>query len=170
MPTTYEPIATTTLGSAQSSVTFTGISQDYTDLVLIGSLLADNTTGRYAQIRVGNNTIDTASNYSDTQFNGDGSGAGSSRDTNISFIYTNPTSADWVSTTNPFVLIANFQNYSNTTTNKSVLFRFNNSEKRVGAGVGLWRSTAAINQIRLLTSAQNFAAGSTFTLYGIKSF
>ena len=32
---TYTPIATTTLGSAQADVTFSSISGSYTDLVLI---------------------------------------------------------------------------------------------------------------------------------------
>ena len=34
---TYEPIATNTLGSAAASVTFSGISGSYTDLILITS-------------------------------------------------------------------------------------------------------------------------------------
>jgi hypothetical protein len=35
MAITYEPIATTTLGSAAADVTFTSISGTYTDLVLV---------------------------------------------------------------------------------------------------------------------------------------
>ena len=35
MAITYEPIATTTLSSAASSVTFSSISGSYTDLVLV---------------------------------------------------------------------------------------------------------------------------------------
>jgi len=38
MPTTYEPIATTTLGSATASITFSTISGAYTDLVLVASI------------------------------------------------------------------------------------------------------------------------------------
>ncbi len=34
---TYEPIATTTLSSAQQTITFSSISASYTDLVLIAS-------------------------------------------------------------------------------------------------------------------------------------
>jgi hypothetical protein len=37
MTSTYEKIATNTLGSAASSVTFTSISGAYTDLVLISN-------------------------------------------------------------------------------------------------------------------------------------
>ena len=32
---TYEPIATTTLGSAASTITFSSISGSYTDLILV---------------------------------------------------------------------------------------------------------------------------------------
>jgi hypothetical protein len=35
MAKTYEPIATTTLGSNTATVDFTGISQAYTDLILV---------------------------------------------------------------------------------------------------------------------------------------
>ena len=40
----------------------------------------------------------------------------------------------------------------------------------VGAQVALWRSTSAINTIKIYTggpSAGNWSVGSTFTLYGI---
>ena len=37
---TYEPIATTTLTSAQTGITFTGISSAYTDLILVLRLIS----------------------------------------------------------------------------------------------------------------------------------
>ena len=60
-------------------------------------------------------------------------------------------------------------NYSNTTTYKTALSRSNNANTGTDAIVGLWRSTAAINSIVVLISGNQFATGSTFTLYGIKS-
>jgi len=60
-------------------------------------------------------------------------------------------------------------NYSNTTTNKTVIGRHNGASGPV-ASVGLWRNTAAINSIRISnSSAVNFTIGSTFSLYGIKA-
>ena len=63
-------------------------------------------------------------------------------------------------------------NYSNTTTNKTVLARGNNASDASYPGteafVGLWRSTAAINRIDFSSNSKTWNAG-TFTLYGIKA-
>ena len=61
MAATYEPIATTTLGSAASSITFNSIPATYTDLrvVLVG------TTTATANCWLTFNS-DGATNYSDT--------------------------------------------------------------------------------------------------------
>jgi hypothetical protein len=66
--------------------------------------------------------------------------------------------------------IINVMNYANTTTYKTSISRGNNSANRVRAYVALWRNTAAITSIQIITNgAINFATGSTFTLYGIAS-
>jgi hypothetical protein len=65
--------------------------------------------------------------------------------------------------------IHNFMNYSNTTTYKTILSRSNNSAIGTDAVVGLWRSTAAINTIKILPANNAFEVGSSFTLYGIKA-
>ena len=64
-------------------------------------------------------------------------------------------------------VIVQFMNYSNTTTNKTVLSRANNAATGTDAIVNLWRSTAAITSIYVYVPSGNFATGSTFTLYGI---
>jgi len=168
MASTYTPIATTTLGSAASSVTFSSISGSYTDLVLVFS--GTLSSADYVCMRVGNGSIDTNSNYSHTDLSGNGTSASSSRSPNATYFFTSPMN------TNRNNMIINFQNYSNTTTNKTALLRWNvpltdgGATGTVGAEVALWRSTSAINQIQVLTyAAQNFAIGSTFTLYGIAS-
>jgi len=161
MPITYESIATNTLSSAASSVTFSTISGSYTDLVLVSN-------GKMAAGSAVNNKItfnsDTASNYSRTYVYGDGSTALSGRDSsqnNLGFIYWN--------STNPSNTIVQIMNYSNATTYKTALAR--TSEDGVAAAyVGLWRSTSAITSITITRGSTNdFASGSTFTLYGIKS-
>jgi hypothetical protein len=162
MPKTYEPIATQTLGSSAATVTFTGISSAYTDCILIVN--ATLTAGtQYLYIRVGNGSIDSGSNYSNTHIIGDGTSPATSRQSNQTELFLG-----YLDTTRS-THIVQLQNYSNTTTNKSLLCRSNNTSTWTGAWVGLWRNTAAINQIQANGLGANFAAGSTFTLYGIKA-
>jgi len=163
---TYTPIATTTLGSAAASYTFTGISQSYTDLVLVVN--GATAAGSNLNLRVGNGSIDSGSNYSYTLINGNGSSATSTRYSNQAQIQPSNEDAYWDSTFSGLMVI-NFQNYSNTTTYKTILSRANKASLGVAATVGLWRSTSAINQIFFGGSSQNLSAGTTLTLYGIQA-
>ena len=161
MPSTYTPIATQTLGSTVSSVTFSSIPSTYTDLVLVCSPLT--TAGAAVQIRFNS---DTGTNYSRTFINGNGSSAGSQQASNLD---QNSISYSGANTT-PYAVITQFMNYSNTTTNKTYLSRSNSASDEVITYVGLWRSTAAISTILLFPSSSgSFTSGSTFTLYGIKA-
>jgi hypothetical protein len=153
---TYEPIATTTLGSAQATVTFSSIPQGYTDLVLVTSF----TSGNNEEMLRFNG--DSGSNYSWTRLWGDGSTANSSRISNTTFIRN--TGGDLTTRQNTIIYI---QNYSNSTTNKTTLSRGTNPSVLTMAVVGLWRNTASITSMTYSASANNFATGSTFTLYGI---
>jgi hypothetical protein len=164
MPSTYEPIATTTLGSATASVTFSSISGSYTDLVLVTSI--NEPTSGTALLQVGNGSIDNGSNYSRTFIYGDGSSAVSGRSSSINNLFTiaaTPASTFAVG-------ITQFMNYSNATTYKTILLRSGNAGAVTVATVGLWRNTSAINIIKIYANGSDtFATGSTFTLYGIKA-
>ena len=162
MPSTYTPIATTTLGSASSSITFSSIPSTYTDLVVVTNTQRDasgsGVVGFLAQFNG-----DTSTNYSVTAVLGNGSTAFSGRDTNQTgaFVLTGQDGV-WGNS------LINIMNYSNTTTYKTLLSRINTTTANVSAYVGLWRSTSAINSITF-TGAAALKAGSTFTLYGVKS-
>ena len=159
---TYEPIATTTLGSSAASIDFTSISSSYTDLVLIfvGKRVSG---GNNLHIRFNS---DSGNNYSRTILFGTGSAAGSTRNTN------QPQFADFyvgLSSTDDSMHTFNFINYSNTTTNKTMMWRSERANEATQSIVGLYRSTSAISSISLTTPSSNIAAGSTATLYGIKA-
>jgi len=157
---TYTPIATNTLGSAASSVTFSSISSAYTDLVLVCN--ASVTSGSVNFVIQFNS--DTATNYSWTSVGGNGTTAVSNRVTSTA----SPRLADdGYLTTTIGTYVASIQNYANTTTYKTYLSRANGASVGVSAVVGLWRSTAAINTITLFPASSTFPTGSTFTLYGI---
>ena len=166
MAATYEPIATQTLGSSVSSVTFSSIPQTYTDLVIVQSAFVANQMDTRLQFNG-----DTGSNYSWTVLFGSGSAAGSYRESNKTAIPTGYYSQIDISpATSTFII--QIMNYSNATTNKTVLTRGNNaaSGRGVDAIVGLWRSTAAITSVALNVDASHqYTSGSTFTLYGIKA-
>lgn len=168
MPSTYEPIATNTVsGSVTTLVSFQSISGSYTDLILVASIKGDNASTGVSLTVNG----DTGSNYSSTYLEGNGSTAVSSRLSSQTKIFLS--SSVSFNSTNFGVQLIHFMSYSNTTTNKTILQRFNSnggSFPGVGASVGLWRSTAAINRIDIsAASGTAYAADTTFTLYGIKA-
>lgn len=166
MAATYEPIATTTLGSSANTVTFSSISGSYTDIVAVCSVKA--TTGSDEVLRSQVNG-DTGSNYSYTYVQGVSAGAQSGRASNTSLILTqagNLAIPEGASTFAPYVV--QYMNYSNTNTFKTILSR-GAGVNQAGASVSLWRSTSAITSIRFYIAAGNFDTGSTFTLYGIKA-
>ena len=161
---TYSTIATYTIPSATSSYTFSSISGAYTDLILIfnGGISA---TGNSVYLQFNG---DTGANYSTNDMWGNGSTASSGRTTGANFIRVNGRGigADNTLTGN---CINHIQNYSNTTTFKTLLNR-SNETGGTSATAGLWRSTSAITSITLTAeSALNLLAGSTFTLYGISA-
>jgi len=155
---TYTQIASTTLGSTATTVTFSSIPATYTDLILVFNPVVTTLSGIDYQITFNS---DTASNYSRTYLLGDGTSASSGRSTSQTSyspggIYNNST------------VTVQILNYSNTTTNKTPIARVNIAAQYTAATVGLWRNTAAINRIDITTSTTaNFNTGSTFNLYGI---
>ncbi len=161
---TYTPIATTTLGSAASSVTFSSISGSYTDLVLVVNAKGTGFTGSgtYPYVRYNS---DSNTNYSRTWLAGNGSTASSSRGSSENLQYL--VGGTYIDGTFSYNSITQFMNYSNTTTYKTMLSRANNAGVQVDALVGLWRDTSAITSIVIYSSSGNFDTGSTFSLYGI---
>jgi hypothetical protein len=159
MPSTYTPIATNTLTSSTATVTFSSISGVYTDLIIA---LSAQDTGDTFSLRFNS---DTGSNYSRTRLLGNGSVASSVSQANTTFITSNYVGAPPSGFSTSLV---NINNYSNSTTFKTVLTRSGAASSGVSETVGLWRNTAAITSISILAGS-NFEVGSTFTLYGIKA-
>jgi hypothetical protein len=155
---TYDKIAAHTIPTATSSYTFTSIPSTYTDLVLIFNGTSSISTTGTLQFN-----SDTATNYSNTYVFGNGTSVASGRSDNQTATY------QFYPSTTISTAIINIMNYSNTTTNKTVITRVANTSSYALANVGLWRSTSAITSIAVLTTGGTFSVGSTFTLYGIKA-
>ena len=159
---TYTPIATTTLGSNQSSVTLSSLG-GYTDLRIVMNLKI--TAGGLA-IKPNNNG---SSIYSVTNLRGNGSSASSNRLTTGDlggtglYLFNGA-----VSTSNFNTVTFDFLNYGNTTTYKTMLVRFNNTDNYLGATVGLMQSTSAITSLVFsCDGGGQLATGSSITAYGI---
>jgi hypothetical protein len=161
MTVTYEAIASYTVPSAQASYTFSILPSTYTDIYYV---ISGTVTSGTAEYRMQLNT-DTASNYSTTILLGTGSTALSVRRSSQNNIFLGSSSSS--STNENFT--GSIMNYANTTTNKTVLARYNAPAIEVGASVGLYRSTSAITSVTFLTSASTMPIGTTLSLYGIKA-
>ena len=163
---TYTPIATNTLGSDTATVTFSSIPSTYTDLRIVVSSRctgAQNSSGIDALAYYNS---DQAANYSQTQIYGNGTTAGSNRNTGVTYSYvgitSNSSNNDWPT------FSFDIMNYSNTSIYKSTLASSNSANASTSRRVTLWRSTSAITSITLYCELSlSFKAGSTFTLYGI---
>ena len=169
MPSTYEKIQSTTLGSSTQFITFSSIAGTYTDLVLVFQATAASANMNF-DIRIGNGTVDSGSNYSMTYLLGGSGGAQSNRTSNQDRLRVG-NSAFIQSSGGVFTAISHFMNYSNTTTYKTIISRDGNvNQSVVESSVGLWRSTSAINIMTMGDfGGATMAAGTTATLYGIKA-
>lgn len=167
---TYVALQTVTLSSTLSSITLGvggTIPQNYTDLRLVITGVMTGTNDLY--MGLGNGSIDTGANYSNTILIGNSATPASSRGTNLTLGISVGGWFSGLSSSNT-VVVVDLLNYSNTTTYKTVLARNSDPALNAEATVGLWRSTSAINIIKLQTNgAANFASGTNVTLYGIAS-
>lgn len=161
MASTYEPITTTTITSATTSFNITSIPSTYTDLVVVidGPGISGGSS-MDANIRFNS---DTGSNYSDTRWQN----AGSDRSTSATSIRIAAPRSN-----NRWNTIIHINNYSNSTTYKSLVVRgtISGTDPVEEMYAGTWRSTAAITTINFISGqSRNYEVGTTVTLYGIKA-
>ena len=164
MATTYTPIATTTLGAATASVTFSSIPATYTDLVFVMNASAVSVGD--AKITLNGNTSSTMSS---TRLAGNGTSASSARTTGGVGPFYITYNGSIPGTPQRNITVINFMNYSNTTTYKTLLIRGNATDGSIKAEAILFQNTGAISSFTLDAIGQNFDTGSTFSLYGIKA-
>jgi hypothetical protein len=158
------PIATNTLGSATASVTFSNLPQTYTDLILVTNL--KSAVAKDLLYRINS---DSGTNYSCRALSGTGTTVSSDSTTSSSYGYLDM--YGYIEPGDGQMAISQWNNYSNTTTYKTVISRASNSANGVTMVVDMWRSTSAITSITLYagTVGTNFSSGSTFTIYGVKA-
>lgn len=160
MPT-YNAIATTTIDTPTSTVTFSNISSAYTDLVIVYKvkMVSGGATNTYMRING-----DTGNNYNTGHvYYTIGGAQGWSVQNSQALAWIDNVDSTWTTVTH-----IDINNYSNTSVRKSWLVWSGSPGSHTDMKVGSWYSTAAINQIQLYNpSSVNFAVGSNFTIYGI---
>ena len=150
---TYIPLATTTLASSASSVTFSSIDQSYGDLVLVfnGSGTTDGFLLSYPNSDTGNGT--------QVLMNGNGSSTSSASISGLSW--------GTINTGTRTIAIVQFMDYAATDKHKTILIRDQESGTSVIARAARWASTTAISSLEIVSNSGNISAGSTFSLFGI---
>lgn len=174
-------IAHDSLSLPASSVTWSSISGSYDHLLIKMSARGSDTTGGTSTItdvemRMGNGSVDSGTNYSDTYLGAYDTTPISGRSTGQTdiqriWIPSDSTTADTFSVTNIWI-----PNYTSTVGGKAAIISSsveNASTTTYLWGViqvaGLWNpaTPAAVDHLHLRTTAGNFMAYSTFDLYGI---
>jgi hypothetical protein len=157
MPTpTYTPLATVTLGTTASSVTFSNIPATYRDLIVIF-----NGTGTASSNLIYRINGDTGGNYNRVQMQGNGSTTASAVGSNETESY-----AVGIGSVRTMARIE-LLDYSATNKHKTSLARGDDTSGLVIARANRWANTAAITSIACIAAGTTFATGSTLSLYGV---
>lgn len=154
---TYEAIYTTTLASSASEVLMTQIPQGYRDLVLVVETVGSGSNFLYVRFNG-----DSSSSYSVVRMQGNGSTASSESETATQI-------RGAFARSYPVISKFEIMDYSATDKHKTVLANPERGEgqDQVTVSASRWANTSAISSISCTNSGTNFAAGSTFSLFGI---
>ena len=163
------PLGVFTLASAQATIEFTNIPQTYTHLEIRG--LSKNTAGS-GYILVEYNGDTSTSKYTWHSLSGDGASPGTGASATGTFS-GNPITQTQGGGTSIFssviISILDYRNTNKNTTMRAISGFDNNGSGTIGLTSGLFVDTNPITSIKLKWSGNNFAANSSFALYGIQA-
>lgn len=162
----WTPLANLTLGSNQTTVTFSSISGSYRDLVLVivstGTSAGQNT---YFQA----NGVSTGTAYAGATLESNGSSNASltfNQNLGIYSVWNGSDigAGDFTNTT------VNILDYATTDKHKQFLIRVNRpTGGMVALTAGRFGNTGAITTLTINSTAGQWASGSSFALYGVSS-
>lgn len=166
MANTYTLIQSVTVGSGgAASIEFGSIPQTYTDLKLVLSVRSSDGSG---SLRVQPNGLTT--NLSSRRLEGSGSGASSTSDGSIIFVYAVTLSSYTASVfSNIEIYIPNYAGSTNKSVSADGVMENNATEAYQNLVAGLWSNTSAITSLTLARSTGTFVQYSSASLYGIKN-
>lgn len=160
MPNAMVALATTTLGSTASSVTFGSIPATYRDLRVIVNCAV--TAEGNIQLQVNN---DTGNNYGQLRFSGYAGSSINSTATTTTSVVTNV--ATGMQTSSRGLNIYDIFDYAQTDKQKVILCKGYHSDE-LDVISARWANTSAITSVKVLAGS-NFTVGTTISLYGIVS-
>jgi hypothetical protein len=159
----YDSIATTTLGSTTTSITFSSIPATYTHLQV--RFFAKDGAASLSSLAIRLNS-DSGSNYAYHRLYGDGTSATAGSGTGLSFGIIGVEENQFGAT---IVDILDYANTNKYTVTRSLSGWDNNGSGWVGLWSSLWLNTAAVNTITLQSAAGNgFTQYTSAALYGIR--
>lgn len=172
VPAGAQLIASTTLGSAAATVTWSSIPQDFGSLMVMG--LGQSSNANFNNDNTFTFNSDTGANYSMLTFTSSNGALGptgtfSSGDTSLKWAFAFPGTSYNSNRVGGFMV--HIPGYANTSFSKSSLHdcwltdggtSFNGHKR-----YGFWKSTSAISTILLTNTGGNFTTGSYFALYGL---
>lgn len=166
MALTYDFIAKITTTGSANSVSFTSITQTYTDLVLVYSPISASSDS-YTYFYINNDTSTTC--YRMSMYGNGASFVGSYNTDANGIVY--PYYGTYNSPSSQTLMMSHFMNYSSSNTGKLILTRSGNTgaSNITDFTTSYYPSNTAITRIDVLQGGQNFAANVVFSLYGIKA-
>jgi len=166
----YESIATVSVSTAVSSITFSSIPATFKHLQIRWIGRASSNGFDDSGLRIRMNT-DTTSTYFNHFLSGTGSSAIAGSASNTGYALIGATSTVNALASSFAAGVVDILDYANTNKNKTIRhldgFDFNGSGQ-IQFFSGSWPSTAAINALTLTSASTQFEQYSQFALYGIK--
>lgn len=171
MPITYNLIASNTLSTTATVVTFSSIPGTYTDLLVKYSMRTDTAGADGAQVRLTFNG--NATNYSNVRLQGNGAAVSTTYVSGAAYFEVEAGSPSAGNTANTFnsteIYIPNYTVATNKSLGAFEVGENNSTTAYMSVRAALWQNTGAITSIALTANGGNFVANSSFWLYGIKN-
>jgi hypothetical protein len=164
MAFTYSKLASTTVGAGgASTITFSNIPQNYTDLVL---KLSGRTSESYNYASYTINLNGSAAGFTGKDLYGIGTNPGSANRT-VTYYNLNGSPSTVNTFSNIEMYFPNYAGATNKSFSMDAISEDNSNLNNASLIAGLWSNITAINRITL-TGTNNFVQYSTATLYGIR--
>jgi hypothetical protein len=169
MATTYEAIATVTVGSGgAANIEFTSIPATYTDLLLKLSVRSDY-AAVFSRNKLQINAITTG--YDSRLVYGQDTTVSSATSTDyITYFYSTGSSATASTFSNTEIYIPNYAGSNNKSTSSDSVAESNTAATFLSLAAGLLSNTAVISSLKITdANGGNLVQHSSATLYGIKN-